>query len=114
VTFDTNFWKSFVHARLAVPHGDPGSLSLFGRDSRAHEVFAAHLTSEYRVKTEGRGRVVDEWKLRLAGADNHWLDCLVGCAVGGEHGGIGALRHGREGRRARPRVKLSAIRKGGR
>jgi hypothetical protein len=25
--------------------------------------------------------VVDEWKLRATAPDNHWLDCLVGCAV---------------------------------
>src|SRR5687768_17719279 len=30
----------------------------------------------------GRGREVEEWKVRRPGADNHWLDCLVGCAVG--------------------------------
>ena len=33
------------------------------------------------MKTEGRGRTVDEWKLRAAGLDNHWLGCLVGAAV---------------------------------
>jgi len=44
-------------------------------------LIAEHLTSEYRVKTEGRGRTVDEWKLRVDGLDNHWLDCLVGAAV---------------------------------
>jgi hypothetical protein len=33
------------------------------------------------VKTEGRGRTVDERKLRVDGLDNHWLDCLVGAAV---------------------------------
>ena len=33
------------------------------------------------MRTEGRGRTVDEWKLRAAAVDNHWLDCLVGCAV---------------------------------
>jgi len=32
VLFDTNYWKSFVHARLAVPMGDPSCLSLFGRN----------------------------------------------------------------------------------
>ncbi len=112
VTYDTNFWKSFTHARLAVMQGDPGSLSLFGRDSRVHEVFASHLTSEYRVKTEGRGRVVDEWKLRLAGADNHWLDCLVGCAVAASM--EGSVLFGTDARFvARPKVRLSAIRKGG-
>jgi hypothetical protein len=33
------------------------------------------------VKTAGRGRIVDEWKLRPDRSDNHWLDCLAGCAV---------------------------------
>ncbi len=81
VLFDTNYWKSFVHARLAVTMGDPGCLSLFGRKPEAHRLLADHMASEYRVKTEGRGRTVDEWKLRVDGLDNHWLDCLVGCAV---------------------------------
>ena len=42
---------------------------------------AEHVTAEYRVRTEGRGRSVDEWKMRADRTDNHWLDCLVGCAV---------------------------------
>ncbi len=46
-----------------------------------HRLFAEHLTAEYRVKTEGRGRSVDEWKSRPERGDNHWLDCIVGCAV---------------------------------
>ena len=83
VVFDSNFWKSFVHARLAVPMGDRGSLSLYGRSPQEHQLLAEHLTAEYRVRTEGRGRTVDEWKLRPDRADNHWLDCLAGCAVCG-------------------------------
>jgi hypothetical protein len=81
VVYDTNFWKSFVHARLAVAMGDRGCLSLFGDNPEPHRLVAEHLTSEYRVKTEGRGRTVDEWKQRPERGDNHWLDCLVGCAV---------------------------------
>jgi phage terminase large subunit GpA-like protein len=81
VLFDTNFWKSFVHARLGVPLGDPGCLSFLGHKPEQHRLLAEHLTAEYRVKTEGRGRTVDEWKLRASGLDNHWLDCLVGAAV---------------------------------
>jgi hypothetical protein len=46
-----------------------------------HRLFTDHVTSEYRVKTEGRGRTVDEWKLRPERGDNHWFDGLVGCAV---------------------------------
>jgi len=86
--FDTNYWKSFVHARLAVPMGDRGCLSLFGDKPEMHRLFAEHLTAEYRVKTEGRGRTVDEWKMRPERSDNHWLDCLVGCAVAASMQGV--------------------------
>jgi phage terminase large subunit GpA-like protein len=86
--YDTNFWKSFIHARLAVPMGDRGCLSLFGDKPEAHRLFAEHLTAEYRVKTEGRGRTVDEWKQRPERGDNHWLDCLVGCAVAASIQGV--------------------------
>ncbi len=81
VIYDSNYWKSFIHARLAVPLGDKGSLSLYGRIPGIHQLFAEHLTAEYRVKTQGRGRWVDEWKLKPERSDNHWLDCTAGCAV---------------------------------
>lgn len=82
VLFDTNYWKSFVQTRLKVALGDRGCVSLFGHQSEAHRLLAEHLTAEYRVRTQGRGRTVDEWKLRPERSDNHWLDCLVGCSVG--------------------------------
>ncbi|MHB1158323.1 MAG: terminase gpA endonuclease subunit [Phycisphaerales bacterium] len=108
---DTNYWKSFVQARLAVPMGDAGCLSLFAPDAAAggHQLLSEHLTAEYRVKTSGRGRELDEWKLRLTGSDNHWLDCLVGCAVGASM--QGAVLFGTEARqeRNRPRIKLSSL-----
>ncbi len=81
VIYDTNFWKSFIHARLAVPTGDKGALTLYGRIPGVHQLLAEHLTAEYRVKTQGRGRTVDEWKLKPERNDNHWLDCCAGCAV---------------------------------
>ncbi len=109
VVFDSNYWKSFVHARLAVPMGDKGCMSLFGRDPEAHRLLAEHLTAEYRVKTEGRGRVVDEWKLRPEAVENHWLDCLVGAAVAASV--QGAVLPGTDGPvvRERPRMKLSDL-----
>jgi hypothetical protein len=82
-------------------------LSLFagGHD---HRLLAEHLTSEYRVKTTGRGRTVDEWKIRIPGADNHWLDALVGCAVGASM--QGAVLFGTDAKpRAIKRIKLSEI-----
>jgi phage terminase large subunit GpA-like protein len=107
--FDTNYWKSFVHARLAVAMGDRGCLSLFGEKPDLHRLLAAHLTAEYRVKTEGRGRTVDEWKLRLAAVDNHWLDGLVGCAVAASI--QGAILPGTDAKAApkRTRMKLSDL-----
>jgi len=81
IAYDSNFWKTFVHMRLAVPLGDRGSLSLYGRIPGIHQLFAEHLTAEYRVKTQGRGRWVDEWKIKPERRDNHWLDCAAGCAV---------------------------------
>ncbi len=81
VIYDSNYWKSFVHARLAVALADNGSLTLYGRIPGVHQLLAEHLTAEYRVKTQGRGRTVDEWKLKPQSHDNHWLDCCAGCAV---------------------------------
>ena len=86
--YDTNFWKSFVYARLSTAMGERGCLSLFGDRPLEHRLFAEHITSEYRVKTEGRGRTVDEWKQRPERTDNHWLDCLVGCAVAASMQGV--------------------------
>jgi phage terminase large subunit GpA-like protein len=83
VVFDTNWWKSFVVARLRVAMGDRGCLSLFGTNPETHRMLAEHLTAEYFIKTEARGRSVDEWKQRPEQPDNHWLDCLVGCSVAG-------------------------------
>jgi len=86
--YDTNFWKSFIQTRLAVGMGDPGCLSLFGNKPDQHRLLADHLTSEYRVQTQGRGRTVDEWKQKPERSDNHWLDCLVGAAVAAAIEGI--------------------------
>jgi hypothetical protein len=111
VQIDTNYWKSFVHGRLAVAPGDRGSLTLFGENPVAHRLFADHIAgSESWVRTEGHGRVVQEWKLRPSRPDNHWLDCLVGCAVGASMLGI---QLGVEGvpRKKRKRIKLSEIQK---
>ena len=61
------------------------------------------------MKTQGRGRELDEWKLRTPGTDNHWLDCLVGSAVAASM--QGAVLFGTDVRReiARPRMRLSAM-----
>jgi hypothetical protein len=74
-------------------------------------MLAEHLAAEYRVETEGRGRVVDQWKLRPEASDNHWLDVVVGCAVAA--GMEGAVLPGtQEGTTPkRERIKLSELRR---
>ncbi len=107
--YDTNFWKSFVYARLAVAMGDRGCLSLFGDRPEQHRLFAEHITAEYRVKTEGRGRTVDEWKLRVSAGDNHWLDCLVGCAVAASLQGVALPGMAAEPSMVRRRVSFAEL-----
>ena len=113
VIYDTNYWKSFIHARLAVPVGDKGSLTLYGRIPGAHQLFAEHLTAEYRVKTQGRGRTVDEWKLKPQSHDNHFLDCVAGCAVCGSMLGASLPETFPAKLDRKPMIRLSDKRLGG-
>jgi hypothetical protein len=112
VIYDTNFWKTFTHTRLSVGMGDRGSLSLFGDKPEAHRLFADHLVAEFRTRTEGRGRTVDEWRIRPERPDNHWFDCLVGCAVGASMAGV-TLAESATGKGTtgtdRKRVKFSEV-----
>lgn len=90
VIFDANFWKTTLFNRISAAVGDRGALTLWGKDPESHRLLATHLTAEYRIRTSGRGRTVDEWRLRPERPDNHWLDGLVGCAVAASILGIAA------------------------
>jgi hypothetical protein len=81
IDVDVNYWKSFIYRGFLTAAGDRGNFSLWGKDPKAHRLFADHVLAEYRVRTEAQGRVVDEWKRRVNSPDNHWLDCLVGAAA---------------------------------
>jgi phage terminase large subunit GpA-like protein len=74
--YDTNFWKTFTSGRLRLGLGDPEAIMLH---SGHHEMLIEHLVAEFPVRVEARGRTVDEWK--EVARENHWWDCLVGCAV---------------------------------
>jgi len=86
VDIDTNYWKSFVAERFHTAIGDPGALSLFGRNP--HKLFSEHCTAEQFTRVEAEGRVVDEWDLLPHRPDNEWWDCLVGCYVAASMLGI--------------------------
>jgi len=89
--------------------GDKGCLSLFGDQAEQHRLFAEHLTAEYRIKTHGRGRTVDEWKIRPERSDNHWFDCLVGCAVAASMQGVSLFDGGTRQTAQRKRLRLSDL-----
>lgn len=89
VLHDANHWKSFLHARLAVSLGDPGSLSLFHAKPVTHRLLADHFRAEERIRVEANGRTVDQWEPPAGKPDNHWLDCVVGCHVAASLLGVG-------------------------
>lgn len=79
VQFDANHWKTFVHARFMTQPGDAGAWTLFDDD---HDLLADHLGAEQPREVASAGRKVVQWLERPNHPDNHWFDCLVGCAVG--------------------------------
>lgn len=106
IIYDSNNWKSFVHTRLATHPGDTASLTLFGKSPFDHRMLADHLVAEKPVRTMAAGRTVDEWKL-TPGADNHLLDCLVGCAVAASMLGVSIAGVGARPEKKRRKVSLS-------
>jgi len=99
---DVNYWKRFVHEGLATAAGDRGCISIFGppagkagKDARPatagrqHELSAEHVArSEKWVAVTGPGGTVREWSPLPARPDNHWFDCLVGCAAAASMCGV--------------------------
>ena len=111
VLIDTNHWKTFVHGRFATAPGDHGALTLFGKSPAEHRLFADHIAaSETWTRTEGHGRIVQEWSSRPSKPDNHWFDCIVGAAVAASMCGV---RFGVERREAEPAepIRLSDLQK---
>ena len=103
VQFDANYWKSRVAGHIAAAMGDQSSLSIYGSKPEEHRTFSRHLTAEYRVPTTGRGRSLDEWKLKPNKPDNHWWDGLVGNAVAASTLGCRVLSEERTARKPKRR-----------
>lgn len=112
VVYDANSWKSFLVTRLKQEGGGGGSFTLFGRPED-HGLLGSHLTAEYAVETEGRGRKVQEWKVLPHRPDNDLLDCLTGCCVAGSIAGA-ALQELQQQAGARKRVSLAELQKNAR
>jgi hypothetical protein len=72
-------------------------------------MFADQLCSEYRVRTQGRGRELDEWKHRPERPDNHLWDCLVGCAVAASIQGVALAETQSHAAKPVKRVRMSDL-----
>ena len=92
---------------IAVTQG-----GLYGTKRTSHALFAEHIAgSETSVLTNGHGRDVREWRLKPLRPDNHWLDCLVGCAVAASIQGVtlGGVHQPIEAPPRQKRVSLAEI-----
>jgi hypothetical protein len=81
IIYDTNYWKSLVAERLIAPKGSEKPLLFYGDASTRHELLCDHLASEHPIETQGRGRKIDEWRIKPGLKENHYFDCLVMAAV---------------------------------
>ena len=81
ILMDVNHWKSHIHSSFSIALGDTGSLSFWGDDPLEHRLIADHLTAEIPKRVTCGKVEKDEWQARAGRPDNHWLDCLVGCAA---------------------------------
>jgi len=92
VVYDTNYWKTFLSDRIRASLGDRGAIQLYKAKPTQHRMLVDHLTSEYPIEVSGRGRSVQEWKLR-PGRENHLFDCLVGAAVAASMLNVATIGH---------------------
>ena len=80
---NADYWKSWLHKRLATPIGQPGAATFFdSTDRNEHMSLAKHLTAEKQQEefVPGKG-VVISWDRESR--KNHWLDCSYNACVSG-------------------------------
>lgn len=83
LTYDANVWKTHVSELFRADKDSKTSITIFGKDGRRkpkHQMFCEQVTSEYPVSVESPIRKTVVWKVR-PNADNHFLDCVSGCAL---------------------------------
>ncbi len=80
VIADTNSVKSMLAQRLTIEPSARSAWTLFQSSIASHRMLADHLSAEYPIETEGRGRKLHEWA-EIPGRDNHYLDCCVMAAT---------------------------------
>jgi hypothetical protein len=109
VQFDPDVWKTFLYERLTTNLGGAGYLSLYGRDSRVHEMIAAHYAAAYAEPVILRGAMFDKWQDRHDRPENQLLDALVGCAVAASMQGSALPEHAPTARKPRKKIDIEEL-----
>ena len=87
VEIEVNHWKSWLHRRVQMPHGQDGAFTLYAGSADRHIKYGKHLTAEKIVeKFVPEVGVVRKWE--PSGRPNHWLDSTVYALVAGHASGI--------------------------
>jgi len=94
VEINVDFWKTWLHQRLAMPAGEPGALALYAELKAGHLTFAKHLAAERPVQMflAERG-LVTRWE--RVGKSNHYLDAACYACAAGHLAQLAAARTGR-------------------
>jgi len=86
--FDTNYWKTQFHKKLALEPGSQGALYLYKCEKpEQHRLVADHCYAERPKEVIFGSRIVYEFPQRFKG-DNHYFDCATGNLVAASKCGI--------------------------
>lgn len=125
ISFDANFWKTFLWSRLRVSLGGSGCLAFFGEWASAragsetrpkirdeHKLLIEHIRGETpSVETAGE-ESIEVWKAN-PNSENHLLDVLVGNCVAASYEGITMAGHAQAApTRQRKKYSLGKNKKG--
>lgn len=85
-----SYYKDFIANRIAKKAGEVGGWYVH---DDCDDDYAEQITAEEKVTERKGGKDVDVWKLKAAGADNHYLDTEVYCAFAADRLGIRFMRY---------------------
>lgn len=112
VSHDADLWRMRAQKAFLLEVGSPGSLSIFGENSKKHTGFADQMCGEKLVDyAETDKGVMYRWEY-VVGRRNDLLDAVVGCMVGAAACGASSVptpSRKRKKVRRRPRVRQIKI-----
>ena len=81
ITFDSNWFKTQMHAAFAVEPGNENGMMICSGSAAAHQMLIDQLLSEKPSTLTKGERTTTLWTLPQSKPDNHLLDCVSGAIV---------------------------------